>query len=98
MSTSAATRRTRDLITLSRFRVDDAGHLAGLEEALGRARRDQMHGPGDYAGPPGLVTRPQAGPVVAVEILVEQDEIAPVWILLKLPGASIHRPSASGVS
>ena len=31
----------------------------------------------DQSGPPGLVTGPDAGAVVAVEILVEQQTVAP---------------------
>ena len=36
-------------------------------------RREEMHEPGDEAGPAGLVAGAQAGAVVAVEVLVEQD-------------------------
>ena len=49
---------------------------------------------GDDAGPPGLVARAEAGPVVSVEVLVKQYEIAPVRILLELSGAAINRPVA----
>ena len=40
----------------------------------------------------GLVARTETGPVVAVEVLVEQEIIAPVRVLLKLPGFPIDRP------
>src|SRR5262245_38150807 len=38
----------------------------------------------------------EPGPIVAMEVLVEQNEIAPVRILLEFPGSSINRtPSLS---
>src|SRR5438552_18557608 len=36
--------------------------------------------PRDQRGPAGLVTRPQAAAVIAVEVFVEQHEVAPVRI------------------
>ena len=48
---------------------------------------------GDEAGPPGLVAGAEAGAVVAVEVLVEQDQVAPVRIVLEL-GACRRRPAA----
>jgi hypothetical protein len=57
-----------------------------------------MHASRDDAGPTGLVARAEAGPVVTVEIFVEQDQIAPVRVLLELPGSAIHRTPAILVS
>jgi hypothetical protein len=37
-----------------------------------------------------------AGSIVAVEVLVEQDVIVPVRILLELPRSAVDRPSAFG--
>src|SRR5262249_52834825 len=68
--------------------------LAAFEELLRRDGREEMHEPGDGPGPSRLVTGAETGPVVAVEILVEQDAIAPVGILLELPSSPIDRPSA----
>src|SRR4249920_316020 len=59
-----------------RLHLDDAGGLAESQELLGGAGREEMHGAGDDAGPAGLVARAEARPVVAVEVLVEQDEVA----------------------
>src|SRR5262249_25485078 len=56
-----------------------------------RHGREQVHGPGDDAGPAGLVAGPEAGPVVAVEVLVEQDEVPPVRVGLELLGAAVDR-------
>ena len=36
----------------------------------------------------------EAGPVVAVEVLVELEAIAPVRVLLELPGAAVDRTPA----
>jgi hypothetical protein len=80
-----------------RIHLYDAGHLAELEELLGRARREQMHRSGDDAGPTGLMAGAEAGPVVAVEVLVEQDEVAPVRIFLnfRVPPYTGRRPCSS---
>src|SRR5262245_11403816 len=51
-----------------------------------------MHGPGDDAGPAGLMTGTEASTVVAVKVFVERQVIAPVRVLLKLAGASVDRP------
>src|SRR3954464_11824429 len=53
-----------------------------------------MHDRGNRPGPPGLVAGADAGAVVAMDVFVEQDEIAPVRILLKLCGAAVYRPAA----
>ena len=45
------------------------------------------------AGPAGLVAGPEPGPVVAVEVLVEQDEVPPVRVVLELLGRR-RRPAA----
>jgi hypothetical protein len=35
---------------------------------------------GDERRPPGLVAGPEPGAIIAVEILIEQDMIAPMWV------------------
>src|SRR5947209_338942 len=60
--------------------------------------REQMHRPGDDAGPTRLVTGAEARAVVAVEVFVELNEIAPVRIGLKLLGPPIDRPFPSLVA
>src|SRR6185436_3703936 len=98
MSACAATSRASGLARGPRRRFRDAGHLAEIENLPGRGRREQVHGPGDDPGPACLMARAEAGPVVAVEILVEQEEVPPVRVLLKLPGASVNRPPSTLVS
>ena len=45
---------------------------------------EQLDEGSDEACPPGLVRRAEPGAVVAVEVLEEQDEIAPVRVVLEL--------------
>src|SRR5262249_36239409 len=52
----------------------------------------RMHGPCNDSGPSGLMTRAQTGAVIAMEVLVEQDQVAPVRVLLELPALAVHRP------
>ena len=72
----------------------EIGLLAACQGLLGRQGCEEVHGPGDDSGPAGLVAGAEAGPVVAVEILVEQEAIAPVRVRLELPGLSIDRATA----
>src|SRR3954468_6511640 len=72
--------------------------LAGFEELLRRDRREQVQEASYDSRPTGLVARSQAGPVVSVEVLVEEDEVLEVRIVLELPGAPIHRPPAALVA
>src|SRR5215472_14887823 len=71
----------------------NCGDLAKLKSLFGRGRRKQMHRAGDQTTPPGLMARSQAGAVVAVEVLIERDAIAPVGVFLKLFGSSVHWPA-----
>src|SRR5215471_383145 len=92
MSSSPTTaRRTGRPAALRRRCLPDGCRLAQIEELLGRAGGEQMHAAGDDPGPAGLMARAEAGSVVAVEVLVEQDEIAPVRVLLELARSPIHR-------
>src|SRR5262245_61574816 len=81
-----------------RVRLTQRGLRADPEHLLRRGGREQVHGPRDDAGPPGLVARAEAGPVVAVEVLVEQDEVAPVRVFLELAGAAVDRAAALPVA
>src|SRR5262249_28462322 len=66
--------------------------LAELQYLLLRRGREEVHGPGDDPRPPRLMARAKPGSVVAVEVFVEQHEVPPVWVLLKLPRPSVYRP------
>jgi len=48
----------------------------------------------DETGPSGLMARTDAGAVVAVELLVEQHEVAEVRIGLEFLRIAVHRPAA----
>src|SRR5437773_411577 len=48
----------------------------------------------DEPRPSRLVARAEAGAVVAVEVLVEEDEVAPVRVLLELLAAAVDRAAA----
>ena len=46
---------------------------------------------GDHPGPAGLVTGAEPFARVAVEILVELDEVAPVWVGIETFAVAVHR-------
>src|SRR5688572_13232925 len=54
------------------------------QQGLGRERGEQVHDPGDDAGPASLVAGAKPSAVVAVKILVKQEAVAPVRIVLEL--------------
>src|SRR5713101_4782908 len=56
-----------------------------------------MHAAGDDSRPASLVTGAEAGPVVAVKVLVKQDEIAPVRVLLERTCSAIDGSPAAFV-
>src|SRR5687767_4180831 len=82
----------------SRGTLDGPWHRGGdalaarLAHGAGIKRVGDLGEDGDDAGPPGLVARAEAGAVVAVEILIERNAIAPVRVLLELFRAAEHRP------
>ena len=45
-----------------------------------------MHRPSDEAGPAGLMARAETGAIVAMEVFVELQAIAPVRVLLEFCG------------
>ena len=53
---------------------------------------------GHQRGPAGLVAGADAGAIVAMEILVKQDVVAPVRVVLEAFGAAIDRPAAFGIA
>src|SRR5262249_52543689 len=80
--------------SLRRLDLGGAGCLAEFEELLGCARREDVHDAGDAAGPPRLVAGADACAVVAVEVLVEQDQVTPVRVVLELARAAVYRAPA----
>ena|SRR5215831_3922007 len=76
------------------FHLHNGGLSAELKHLLGGRRCKQMHGAGNNAGPAGLMARAEAGAIITMEILVKQDQVAPVRVFLKLPRAAVYRPPA----
>src|SRR5262245_22121839 len=70
--------------------VSSDGRRAFVLQFLRRDRSKQRDQRGDQCGPPGLMAGADAGAVVAVEVLIEQNEIPPVRIVLQLPDAAVH--------
>src|SRR5271169_4441015 len=60
--------------------------FAGLSALLHQLR--------DHAGPSGLVARSNSGSRIAVEVLMKQNQVAPVRIGLELFEITEHRPAA----
>src|SRR5215831_4717004 len=76
----------------------DSCCLAHFEHLCRSIRGEKVHHAGDETSPACLVTGAQAGPVVAMEVLVEEHEIAPMRILLEFSGATVNRPPSLAVS
>src|SRR5579862_3721828 len=53
-----------------------------------------MHHPSDNSRPAGLMACTKTSSVIAMEVFVEQDVVAPVRIFLELPRSSIDGPPA----
>ena len=61
------------------------------ENHLRRESSEQSHQGGDDRGPAGLMAGAEAGAVVSVEVLAEQDEVLPVRVLLELLRPAVDR-------
>src|SRR5690348_8886423 len=75
----------------------DLGHRSlpsQRQRLFGSRRREHVQDPRDDSGPARLVTRPEPGAVVAVEVLVEEQVIAPVRVVLELLRSAEHRAAA----
>src|SRR4029453_9702038 len=66
-------------------------HLFPRQDHLGPEGAEQLHQAGDDRRPAGLVAGAEPGAVVAVEKLVEQHVVLPVWIVDELLGAAVNR-------
>src|SRR5262249_47574323 len=67
-------------------------HMAILHKAVG------LNEPRDDSCPASLVAGADARAVIAVEVLVEQNEIAPVWVGLEFRGRAVDRALAGLVA
>ena len=79
----AAIRTTADVHS-PRRRLREGRYLAGLEQLLRIEQAEELDQLGHQPGPAGLVAGAEAGAVVAVEVLVEQEVVAPVRVVLEL--------------
>src|SRR5262249_24636309 len=71
---------------------------AGFQEAMRIDVADQLDQRCDEPRPAGLVRRSDAGAVVAVEVLEEENQVAPVWVGLELLRAAVDGPSTALVA
>src|SRR5262249_13556957 len=67
-----------------------------VQDQLRRDLREDLHQRRDDGGPSGLVAGPEAGAVVAVEVLVEEDVIPEARVVGELVGAAVDGPVAAG--
>src|SRR5262245_55152295 len=63
-------------------------------DARGIENAEELDQPSDETRPARLMAGAQARAVVAVEVLVEQDQVAPVRVRLEFSGASVDGASA----
>jgi len=70
----------------------------GVQPFLGIDAPEEIEEERDEPRPARLVAGPEARAVVAVEILVEQNEIAPVRVVLELRAAAVDGPSSLAVA
>src|SRR5947199_769567 len=93
-------RKLDHLLDSSQLLLDEAGPepLLWRRERLFLAdAREAVHEDGDDARPPGLMAGPETGSVISMEVLVEEDEVAPVRVLLELLGATVDRAAPAPV-
>ena len=77
-----------------RLTSDEGRFLASLEQLLRIEQSEELDQLRHQSCPAGLVTRAEPRAVVAVEVFVEQDQVAPVRIVLELFRAAVDRPPA----
>src|SRR5262245_32962544 len=68
------------------------------QEPLAVEAPEQEEGQRRQSRPAGLVARAEPRPRVAVEVLVEEDEVAPVGIAPVALDAAVQRAGAAGVA
>src|SRR5262249_199058 len=71
-----------------------SSRLPDLEHSFWRDVREQLHQAGDDPCPSGLMARAKSGSIVAVKVLIEEEQIPPLRILLQLSGAPVDWPPA----
>ena len=80
------------------LQLSDSGGFAQLEHLFAIRSRKHMHDASYDSGPSSLMAGVKAGPVIAVEIFVEQQQILPMGIFLKFARPAVNRPSPNFIS
>src|SRR3984893_15279155 len=71
---------------------------AALQKGLGIELAEDLDQAGDDPGPTRLMAGADPGAVVAVEVFVKQQIVAPMGIALECLGAAEHRPPSALVA
>src|SRR5206468_1636226 len=78
---------------------EPGGHLPEfLLQVFSVDTPEQVEKDSDQTGPPRLVAGAETRSVVTVEVFMEEDQIAPVRIVLELGGPSVNRPPSSSLA
>jgi hypothetical protein len=81
------------LFSLLGLTLAERGHSPFRQNLLRVEPPEHFDQPPDQTGPPGLMACADAGAVIAVEILVEENMVAPMGVGLELVLAAIDRPA-----
>src|SRR5215469_349094 len=90
--------RSRSVAILRPFYLSDSGSFAECKHLLACGSGEQMNDACDNSGPSGLMAGAESGPVIAVKVFIEQEQLPPMGIFLKLPGSSVNWPASVRIS
>src|SRR5262249_1710393 len=74
--------------------LDEGSKLPAFEDAFPSEQPEELNYLRHPPRPSRLVTRPQSCAVIAMEVFMEQNVVAPVRVGLELLGAAVDRPRA----
>src|SRR5512135_963866 len=77
------------LLPCARCALLESCFFAKIQGTFGIQKAEELDGLGHEPGPAGLMAGAEPGSVVAVEVFVEEDVIAPVRIALKFLRAAV---------
>src|ERR1700693_5709296 len=100
LSYSEVRSKLRTRRTYLRFlpRLEDRRLGAGREQQLLGEDGIALDDPGNATGPARLMTGADPGAGVTVKVLEEEQQVAPVWIVLELVRRRVHRTPAGRVA
>src|SRR5208337_2670472 len=78
--------------------MDESRCLASLKQLLRIEQSEKLDQLRNQSCPSRLVTRSEPGAVISMEILVEQDVVAPVRVGLEFLRSTVDRPPATLVA